>query len=74
MSNLSQVTSKLQSLVEAEVDAKSFTSRGETLGSLSHISLLEIITKARGRPNGYRKVIKACRFSLGFALRVLFLR
>lgn len=74
MSTLSQVMSKLQSLAEEEVDAKSFTSRGETLGSLSHISLLEIITKARGRPNGYRKVIKACLFSLGFALCVLFLR
>ncbi|CAA3033172.1 DNA mismatch repair MLH3 isoform X1, partial [Olea europaea subsp. europaea] len=36
----------------------SFGFQGEALGSISDVSLLEIVTKARGRPNGYRKVMK----------------
>lgn len=35
----------------------SFGSRGEALGSISDVSMLEIVTKAHGRPNGYRKVM-----------------
>lgn len=37
---------------------RTFGFRGEALGSISDVSLLEIITKAHGRPNGYRKVMK----------------
>lgn len=37
----------------------SFGFRGEALGSISDVSLLEIVTKTQGRPNGYRKVMKA---------------
>lgn len=36
----------------------SLGSRGEALGSISDVSLLEVVTKAPGRPNGYRKVMK----------------
>ncbi|XP_022884656.1 DNA mismatch repair protein MLH3 isoform X2 [Olea europaea var. sylvestris] len=39
----------------------SFGFKGEVLGSISDVSLLEIVTKARGRPNGYRKVMKGCK-------------
>ncbi|CAL5326570.1 unnamed protein product [Camellia sinensis] len=34
---------------------------GEALSSISDVSLLEVITKAHGRPNGYRKVMKGCK-------------
>ncbi|OVA00634.1 DNA mismatch repair protein [Macleaya cordata] len=54
-------TSKLQYLAEMDAATDSFGFRGEALGSLSDISLLEIITKARGMPNGYRKIIKGCK-------------
>ncbi|KAG5624433.1 hypothetical protein H5410_009651 [Solanum commersonii] len=32
--------------------------KGEALSSTSDVSLLEIVTKTHGRPNGYRKVLK----------------
>ncbi|KAF8405555.1 hypothetical protein HHK36_010462 [Tetracentron sinense] len=51
-------TSKLHCLAEMDASTGSFGFRGEALGSLSDVSLLEIITKARGRPNGYCKVMK----------------
>ncbi|KAI3947810.1 hypothetical protein MKX01_034475 [Papaver californicum] len=54
-------TSKLQYLAEMDAATDSFGFRGEALSSLSDISLLEIITKARGMPNGYRKIIKSCK-------------
>lgn len=41
-----------------ETASESFGFRGEALASISDISLLEITTKAVGRPNGYRKVMK----------------
>lgn len=53
-------TSKLCCLAEMDVGVESLGFRGEALGSLSDVCLLEVITKARGKPNGYRKVIKAC--------------
>ncbi|MCD7448699.1 hypothetical protein HAX54_045638 [Datura stramonium] len=36
----------------------SFGFKGESLSSISDFSLLEIVTKTHGRPNGYRKVLK----------------
>ncbi|XP_043709319.1 DNA mismatch repair protein MLH3 isoform X2 [Telopea speciosissima] len=54
-------TSKLHHLAEMDAASQSFGFRGEALGSLSDISLLEIITKVHGRPSGYRKVIKGCK-------------
>ncbi|KAF6154355.1 hypothetical protein GIB67_026811 [Kingdonia uniflora] len=56
-------TSKLHCLAEMDNVTKNFGFRGEALGSLSDVSLLEITTKARGRPNGYRKIMKACNLS-----------
>ncbi|XP_077222980.1 DNA mismatch repair protein MLH3-like [Tasmannia lanceolata] len=53
-------TSKLHCLSEMDAGIESVGFRGEALGSLSDVSLLEVVTKARGRPNGHRKVIKAC--------------
>ncbi|CAL5371396.1 unnamed protein product [Camellia sinensis] len=35
--------------------------RYEALSSISDVSLFEVITKAHGRPNGYRKVMKGCK-------------
>ncbi|KAG8373586.1 hypothetical protein BUALT_Bualt11G0039800 [Buddleja alternifolia] len=40
---------------------ESFDFHGETLCSISDVSLLEIVTKARGKPNGYRKIMKNCK-------------
>ncbi|KAK4347571.1 hypothetical protein RND71_033910 [Anisodus tanguticus] len=37
---------------------ESFGFKGEALSSISDVSLLEIVTKIHGRPNGYRKVLK----------------
>ncbi|XP_077220026.1 MUTL protein homolog 3 isoform X2 [Tasmannia lanceolata] len=54
-------TSKLHCLSEMDAGIESFGFRGEALGSLSDVSLLEVVTKARGRPNGYRKVIKGSK-------------
>ncbi|KAJ8625651.1 hypothetical protein MRB53_034181 [Persea americana] len=54
-------TSKLCCLAEMDVGVESLGFRGEALGSLSDVCLLEVITKARGKPNGYRKVIKGSR-------------
>ncbi|XP_049389119.1 DNA mismatch repair protein MLH3-like isoform X3 [Solanum stenotomum] len=36
----------------------SFDFKGEALSSISDLSLLEIVTKTHGMPNGYRKVLK----------------
>lgn len=54
-------TSKLHCLAEMDVASGNFGFLGETLGSLSDVSLLEVTTKARGKPNGYRKIIKGCK-------------
>lgn len=58
--NALAATSKLGHLADMD-DATgigTFGFRGEALASISDVSLLEIITKAHGRPNGYRKVMK----------------
>ncbi|KAL1814883.1 DNA mismatch repair protein MLH3 isoform X1 [Daucus carota subsp. sativus] len=54
-------TSKFDLIGDKDTTAGSFGSRGEALGSISDVSLLEIVTKAHGRPNGYRKVMKGCK-------------
>lgn len=38
--------------------------RGEVLASISDISVLEIVTKAYGKPHAYRKVMKVCVVTL----------
>lgn len=54
-------TSKLQHWADMDTAKGSFGFRGEALGSISDASLLEVATKAHGRPNGYRKVMKGCK-------------
>jgi len=52
-------TSKLHHLQDKDDDVQSFGFRGEVLCSIADTSLIEIITKVQGRPNGYHKVMKA---------------
>ncbi|XP_057958791.1 DNA mismatch repair protein MLH3 isoform X2 [Malania oleifera] len=54
-------TSKINSLDDMDSASGSFGFRGEALCSISDVSLLEIETKAHGRPNGFRKVMKGCK-------------
>ncbi|XP_038722366.1 DNA mismatch repair protein MLH3 isoform X4 [Tripterygium wilfordii] len=54
-------TSKLHDLANVDATIKSFGFRGEALASIADVSLLEIVTKACGRPNGYRKVMKGAK-------------
>ncbi|XP_008241931.1 PREDICTED: DNA mismatch repair protein MLH3 [Prunus mume] len=54
-------TSKFDHSPETDSASGSFGFRGEALASISDVSLLEILTKASGRPNGYRKVMKGCK-------------
>ncbi|CAO2830709.1 unnamed protein product [Amaranthus hypochondriacus] len=51
-------TSKCPHLHEEKDNVKSFGFRGEVLCSIADISLVEIVTRIHGRPNGYRKVMK----------------
>ncbi|KAA3457610.1 DNA mismatch repair protein MLH3 isoform X2 [Gossypium australe] len=55
------VTSKLNHLSDLDAASSSFGFRGEALASISDVALVEIVTKAYGRPNGYRKVIKGSK-------------
>jgi len=53
-------TSKFHNVMEdKELSPRSFGLNGEALASLSDISVVEVRTKARGRPNSYCKIIKA---------------
>ncbi|CAL5326575.1 unnamed protein product [Camellia sinensis] len=54
-------TSKVDQLANTNAISGSFGYRGEALSSISDVSLLEVITKAHGRPNGYHKVMKGCK-------------
>ncbi|KAJ1288358.1 hypothetical protein BS78_02G083600 [Paspalum vaginatum] len=55
-------TSKFHNLmVDGEVIPRSFGLNGEVLASLSDISVVEVRTKARGRPNSYCKIIKGSK-------------
>ncbi|XP_038903643.1 DNA mismatch repair protein MLH3 isoform X2 [Benincasa hispida] len=55
------VTSKFHDLVDMDSKCGTFGFRGEALASISDVSLVEIITRACGRANGYRKVLKGCK-------------
>ncbi|KAI3426607.1 uncharacterized protein J3R85_009802 [Psidium guajava] len=54
-------TSKDHQLDDIDSFSGSFGSRGEALASISDIAVLEITTKAPGKPNGYCKVLKGCK-------------
>ncbi|XP_006340851.1 DNA mismatch repair protein MLH3 isoform X5 [Solanum tuberosum] len=51
-------TSKYSHSDDMHAFPASFGFKGEALSSISDVSLLEIVTKTHGRPNGYRKVLK----------------
>ncbi|KAL4027258.1 hypothetical protein IC575_015721 [Cucumis melo] len=55
------VTSKFHDLIDMDLKGGTFGFRGEALASISDLSLVEIITRACGRANGYRKVLKGCK-------------
>lgn len=55
------VTSKFHDLIDMDAKGGTFGFRGEALASISDVSLVEIITRACGRANGYRKVLKGCK-------------
>ncbi|KAJ6804767.1 DNA mismatch repair protein MLH3 [Iris pallida] len=54
-------TSKIDVMVDKQTNTESFGFRGETLASLSDVSLVEVRTKARGRPNAYCKIMKGSK-------------
>ncbi|XP_073102954.1 DNA mismatch repair protein MLH3 isoform X1 [Elaeis guineensis] len=54
-------TSKFGLMDDIESSTKSLGCRGEALGSLSDISVVEVRTKARGKPNAYCKIIKGSK-------------
>uniref|UniRef100_A0ACD5YCS6 Uncharacterized protein n=1 Tax=Avena sativa TaxID=4498 RepID=A0ACD5YCS6_AVESA len=57
-------TSKFHDVMDdMESTSRSFGSNGEALASLSDISVVEVRTKARGRPNSYCKIIKGSKCS-----------
>lgn len=54
-------TSKFGLADDIEASSGSLGFRGEALHSLSYISLVEVRTKARGKPNAYCKIIKGSK-------------
>uniref|UniRef100_A0A0D9XGH5 MutL C-terminal dimerisation domain-containing protein n=1 Tax=Leersia perrieri TaxID=77586 RepID=A0A0D9XGH5_9ORYZ len=50
-------------MIDGEPSSRSFGLNGESLASLSDISVVEVKTKARGRPNSYCKIIKGSKCS-----------
>ncbi|CAN6211363.1 unnamed protein product [Urochloa humidicola] len=55
-------TSKFYNVMDdGELSPGSFGRNGEALASLSDISVVEVRTKARGRPNSYCKIIKGSK-------------
>ncbi|CAH1437119.1 unnamed protein product [Lactuca virosa] len=54
-------TSKFEQLSGLNTVPESFGFRGEALSSISDLSLLQVVTKAHGMPNGYCKVIKCSK-------------
>ncbi|KAK6127564.1 hypothetical protein DH2020_038682 [Rehmannia glutinosa] len=54
-------TSKVDHLALMDTGTENLDFHGEALCSISDVSLLEIVTKARGKPNGYRKIMKSCK-------------
>ncbi|XP_051125704.1 DNA mismatch repair protein MLH3 isoform X2 [Andrographis paniculata] len=53
-----QATSKVDQMTLMDTGFENLDSHGEALCSISNVSLLEIVTKARGKPNGYKKIMK----------------
>ncbi|GFQ03795.1 DNA mismatch repair protein mlh3 [Phtheirospermum japonicum] len=51
-------TSKIDHIALMDTGTENLDFRGEALSSISDVSLLEIVTKTRGKPNGYRKLMK----------------
>ncbi|KAG7015858.1 DNA mismatch repair protein MLH3, partial [Cucurbita argyrosperma subsp. argyrosperma] len=45
----------------SDAQGGTFGSRGQAFASISDVSVVEIITKACGRANGYSKVMKGCK-------------
>lgn len=45
-------TSKMNALADMDAVSTSFGFQGEAIGSVSDVSVLEIITKTNGMPNG----------------------
>ncbi|PIN23390.1 hypothetical protein CDL12_03874 [Handroanthus impetiginosus] len=54
-------TSKVDHLAAVGIGTEYLDFHGEALCSISDVSLLEIVTKARGKPNGYRKIMKGSK-------------
>lgn len=52
------VTSKVDRLALVDASTENLDFHGEALCSISDVALLEIVTKARGKPDGYRKILK----------------